>query len=75
MTKTTTHYYCDICKTEVKLEDLVPLQVPVFMHYDDSEFRSCDPYIEYKDLDFCPKCLAYVVTIDSYVSDKYELSK
>ena len=76
MTKTTTHYYCDICQKEVKsIENFVTLQVPVFRHYDDTEFKSCDPYIEYEDLDFCPKCLAQVITLDSYSPDKYEFSR
>lgn len=76
MVETITRYYCDICKKEVKQEtDLTSLQVPVFMHYDDTEFKSCSPYIEYKDLDICPKCVAYAITIDSYMPNQYEFSR
>lgn len=60
-----TKYVCDLCKIEHN-EEKELVNVPVLQrHYcDDTEGRSCEPYITVDRMDLCPSCMDLVCNVN-----------
>ena len=60
MRKTVERYFCDICKKEA---DITTINYPVVFHTEQTEGRSCKPYISQEKIDLCFDCLKKSLTI------------
>lgn len=54
-TVTTTTLTCDLCKNEVS--ELETIKYPVVFITEQTEGRSSEPYIDYKQIDLCEDCM------------------
>lgn len=54
-----TQYYCDICQEEIKGIDLQDIQV--IFHTEQTEGRSCGPYLSNESLEICETCYQKVL--------------
>ena len=55
---------CDICKKEV--ERITTVNYPVIFHTEQTEGRSCSPYISKEKLDLCDECAERVLMLDGW---------
>lgn len=55
MKKTTVQFFCDVCGREV--DRLREVKYPVIFHTEQTEGKSCSPYISYDKIEFCDECL------------------
>lgn len=53
---------CDVCKKEV--EKIIMVNYPVIFHTEQTEGRSCNPYISKEKLDLCDECAERVLMLD-----------
>lgn len=65
MKKTTTveQTFCDICGAE---EPVKTVNVPAWFMTEQTEGRSCEPYIVNAKLDFCATCLDKAIVMQGY---------
>ena len=55
---------CDVCKKEV--ERITTVNYPVIFHTEQTEGRSCSPYISKEKLDLCDECAERVLMLDGW---------
>lgn len=55
---------CDVCKNEV--EKITTVNYPVIFHTEQTEGRSCSPYISKEKLDLCDECAERVLMLDGW---------
>ena len=55
---------CDVCKKEV--EKIITVNYPVIFHTDQTEGRSCSPYISKEKLDLCNECTKRILMLDGW---------
>lgn len=55
---------CDVCKKEV--EKITTVNYPVIFHTDQTEGRSCSPYISQEKLDLCNECTERILMLDGW---------
>ena len=66
---------CDLCGKQASTETI---KYPVIFISDQTEGRSCKPYIDYQNLDLCAECKAATCAITAYGAqglNTYSLSK
>ena len=61
MKKTIEKFYCDICGAEC--EDVKQINYPVVFCTDQTEGRSCEPYISNEKIDVCKNCCKKILKI------------
>ena len=59
---------CDVCKKEV--EKITTVNYPVIFHTEETEGRSCSPYISKEKLDMCDECIERVLMLDGWGSTR-----
>ena len=64
MKKVIEKVFCDVCKKEV--EKFTHLQYPVIFYTDQTDGRSCDPYISLEKLDMCDDCASKCLMLKGY---------
>lgn len=64
---------CDICGKDV--EGIKNTKYPVLFTTEQTEGRSCKPYISYQDIDLCPECLKNVIKIGGCGAQGYNKYK
>lgn len=52
---------CDVCKKEVK--KVTEVNYPVIFHTEQTEGRSCSPYISQNKIDLCDECAEKVLML------------
>ena len=62
MKKITETFYCDICKTECKI---IQVNYPVLFYTEQTEGRSCKPYISYQKIEVCPNCCDQILKVSA----------
>ena len=74
MKKTIEQYFCDLCYKE---SDVQKIKFPVVFHTEQTEGRSCDPYVSMQDIDMCGECRRKVLSIHGYGAqglNRYEVT-
>ena len=69
-------YICDVCKKEV--EKVTEVNYPVIFHTDQTEGRSCSPYISKEKLDLCDECAEKLLILHGWGAqgiNQYEIHK
>ena len=61
MKKVIEELYCDVCLK--KVDKLYDVRYPVIFTTEQTEGRSCPPYIYHTDLGICPKCAEQVLKL------------
>lgn len=64
MKVTITKCICDVCKREV--EKVTEVVYPVIFHTEQTEGRSCSPYISKEKLDLCEGCADKVLVLHGW---------
>ena len=67
---------CDVCKKEV--EKVTEVNYPVIFHTDQTEGRSCIPYISKEKLDLCDECAEKLLILHGWGAqgiNQYEIHK
>lgn len=64
MTVVITKRICDVCKNEVK--SVTEVDYPVIFHTEQTEGKSCSPYISKQRLDLCDKCAEKVLMLHGW---------
>ena len=55
---------CDVCKKEV--ERITTVNYPVIFHTEQTDGRSCNPYISKEKLDLCNECTKRILMLDGW---------
>lgn len=61
MKKIIEKFFCDICGAECK--DVKRINYPVVFHTDQTEGRSCEPYISNQNMDVCNDCCLKILKV------------
>lgn len=61
MKKTIEKFYCDVCGAECK--DIKQINYPVVFYTDQTEGRSCNPYISNEKIDVCDNCCKQILKV------------
>lgn len=56
-------HYCDICGNEIPSEDYIKIKYPVIFYTDQTEGRSCAPYIDETTLEVCIPCAKKILRV------------
>lgn len=56
-------YSCDICGNQKELKEIKQINYPVIFTTDQTEGRSCDPYISQEKIDVCQDCLSKICRV------------
>lgn len=67
--KKITQWYCDVCKKEVEKPNTAV--VPVRFLTEQTEGRSCDPYVRNEKLDFCEGCFDKILVLNAVGAQGY----
>ncbi|MEG0601146.1 MAG: hypothetical protein RR494_13335 [Vagococcus sp.] len=60
-------YFCDLCEKEVdKQSKLKSVSIPVKFTTEQTEGRSCTPYLQQKTFELCESCIDRVVAVGAY---------
>ncbi len=71
MKKTIEKYYCDICGAEGEEKEIFSINYPVVFHTDQTEGRSCNPYISNKLFDVCGNCCEKILKVSAVGAQGY----
>ena len=69
MKKTIEKFYCDICGAEC--ENVKQINYPVIFHTDQTEGRSCNPYISNQNIDACNNCCEKILKLSAVGAQGY----
>ncbi len=69
MKRTIEKFYCDICGIEC--EDVKHINYPVIFHTDQTEGRTCNPYISNQNIDVCNKCCEQILKLSAVGAQGY----
>lgn len=64
MKKTTVQYFCDVCRNEAN--KLTEIKYPVIFHTEQTEGRSCSPYISTQLLECCDSCINKILRLHGW---------
>ena len=70
MRKTVEIVKCDLCG-KVKKTGCHTVKYPVLFTSDQTEGRSCEPYISYENIDVCDECLSKIIKVTGYGAQGY----
>ena len=56
---------CDLCG---RRRDCIIIRYPVVFETDQTEGKSCEPYVSYTELDVCPECRRRVLMVRATVA-------
>lgn len=60
---------CDVCKKETG--KLTEVKYPVMFHTEQTEGKSCSPYISYNKIDMCDSCADLILRLDGWGAQGY----
>lgn len=69
MKKTIEKFYCDICGAEC--ESAKQINYPVIFRTDQTEGRSCNPYISNQNIDVCNNCCEQILKLSAVGAQGY----
>lgn len=68
MKKIVEQFFCDLCGNQT---DVTQIKYPVIFYTEQTEGRSCEPYISYETLDLCTDCQNRVLKIKAVGAQGY----
>lgn len=68
MKKIVEQFFCDICG---KQSEVTKIKYPVVFYTEQTEGRSCKPYIDYQEIDMCAECQDKVLRLKGFGAQGY----